>query len=85
MKKKRRYLFSLLALCLCLALGLSALAEGALGTLYRAGTRLLFDTENASISARAEFSYNGLPFKTADAVYMQDGVNSQLDVRLKTP
>ena len=85
MNKRRRYLVALPGLCLCLALTLSALAEGMLGTLYQAGTRLLFDTENAAISAHAQFSFNGLPFKTADVVYLQDGVDSQMDVKLQTP
>lgn len=85
MRKTRRVLPLIVALCLCAALAVSALAEGVLGTLYRAGTGLLFDTDNATITAHADFVYNGLPFKTLDARYLQDGVNSQLELKLKTP
>ena len=85
MRKNHRSLIVFSALILCLAIALSALAEGAVSTLYKAGTQLLFDTDNAAISAHAEFSYNGMPFKTADLSYLQDGVNSQLQLKLLTP
>ena len=85
MKKNRRIPMILLALCLCAAIAVAALAEGAVGTLYRSATGLLFDTDNATITAHAEFSYNGLPFKTLDGRYLQDGVNSLMKIDLKTP
>ena len=85
MKKKRRVLLALAAMLLCLALALSALAEGPLNALYQAGTNLLFDTDNVSVTAHANFSYNGLQFKIADVTCRQDGVNSYLDVKLQTP
>ena len=85
MKKKRRIALILPALCLCVILVVSALAEGALGTLYRAAAGLMFDTDNATLTVHADFTYNGLPFKTLDGLYKQDGVNSLLDLKLKTP
>lgn len=85
MKKTRRLLASVLALMLCAAVALTALAEGKLKTLYQAGTRLLFNTDNVSLKAHAEFAYNGYQFKTVDAVYTQDGVDSLMDIKLKTP
>ena len=85
MKKNHRILLLLTVLCLCAALGLSALAEGVVSTLYQSGTRLLFDTDNAALTVHGEFSYNGVPFKTADVVYLQDGVNSSYDLKLLTP
>ena len=84
MNKNRRILLAALALALCAALTASALAEGALGTLYRSATRLLFETDNATLSAKASFSYNGVPFKTMDGKYVQDGTRSLMDLKLKT-
>lgn len=84
MKKMRRILIVLLSLCLCATL-VAALAEGSLTALYTAGTRLLLETENATVSVRAEFMYNDLPFKTMDALYKQDGYNSLMDVKLHSP
>ena len=85
MKKSRRFIASVLALALCLAVAVSALAEGKLKTLYQAGTKLLFDTDNVTLGAHAEFSYNDMLFKTMDAAYIQDGFNSLMDIKLKTP
>ena len=85
MKKKRRVLFATLALALCLCLTVAALAEGKLLTLYSAATRLLFDTDNATLNIHAVFSYNGRQFKTLDGSYIQDGSGSLMDIKLKTP
>lgn len=85
MKKSRRLIASALALALCLAFAVTVLAEGKLRALYQAGTNLLFDTDNVTLSAHAEFSYNDMLFKTMDAAYTQDGFNSLMDIKLKTP
>ena len=85
MKKSRRMLLIVLALALCLAVTVSALAEGALGTLYRAATALLFDTDNVTLTAHATFTYDGDLFKTLDATCVQDGSDSKLNLMLKTP
>lgn len=85
MKRNRRIFLLAISLCVCAAIAVSALAEGPVGALYRAGTALLFDTDNATLTAHAEFVYNGLPFKTLDATYKQDDVNSLLELKLLTP
>lgn len=85
MRKSHRILITVLAVCLALALAVTALAEGVLGTLYAAATRLLFDTQNATLSAHAEFRFNGELFKTLDGTYVQDGIDSQMELKLKTP
>lgn len=85
MKKMPRLLVTILALALCAALLATALAEGKLLTLYQAGTGLLFDTDNVTLTLHAEFSYDGLPFKTMDSQYVQAGTNSLMDIKLKTP
>lgn len=85
MKNIRRLLALVLALILCLAFALSALAEGKLRPLYQAGVQLLFDTDNVTIDAQAEFAYNGMLFKTLEGVLKQDGFNSLMDIKLKTP
>ena len=85
MKNIRRLLALALALILCLAFALSALAEGKLRPLYQAGVQLLFDTDNVTIDAQAEFAYNGMLFKTLEGVLKQDGFNSLMDIKLRTP
>lgn len=84
MKRNRRMLL-ILSLALCMALAVTALAEGALSTLYQAGCALLFDTSNATLTAHATFSYDGELFKTLDGAYIQDDVNSDMRITLTTP
>ncbi|MDD7123197.1 MAG: hypothetical protein PUH81_11010 [Clostridiales bacterium] len=85
MKKSKRIALLAVSLALCLCLAASALAEGMLSTLFNAGCKLLFDTDNATLNAHATFSYDGELFKTFDGKYMQDGVNSYMNVSLQTP
>lgn len=85
MKRTRRTLLLILSLALCLVLAVSALAEGALSALYQAGCTLLFDTDNATLTAHATFSYDGELFKTLDGTYIQDDVNSNMRITLTTP
>ena len=85
MKKSHRILLCALALVLCLALTVGALAEGVLGTLYRTATALLFDTENVTLNAHATFTLDGELFKTLDGTCVQDDSNSKLQLMLKTP
>ncbi|MBQ7455780.1 MAG: hypothetical protein IJS53_04990, partial [Clostridia bacterium] len=85
MKKTRRMILTGLALALCLALAVSALAEGTLGTLYRTATALLFDTDNVTLNAHATFAYEGELFKTLDGQCVQSGTDSKLTLMLKTP
>lgn len=81
---KRKCLI-LLSLCLIAALAFSAIAEGALATLYNAGTALLLGTDNVSLTGHAVFTYDGQRFKVFDGSYTQDGENSRMDVCLTTP
>ena len=85
MTQKHRIFVFLTAILLIVSVLTAALAEGPLSVLYRAGSKLLFGTDNATLKASATFTYNGMPFKTLDADYLQDGVNSQMVLRLLTP
>ncbi len=85
MKKSKRIALLAVSLALCLCLAASALAEGMLSTLFNAGCKLLFNTDNATLNAHATFSYDGKLFKTFDGKYIQDGVNSYMNVSLQTP
>ena len=85
MKKSKRIALLAVSLALCLCLAASALAEGMLSTLFNAGCKLLFDTDNATLNAHATFSYDGELFKTFDGKYIQDGVDSYMNVSLQTP
>ena len=85
MKKSKRIALLAVSLALCLCLAASALAEGMLSTLFNAGCKLLFNTDNATLNAHATFSYDGELFKTFDGKYIQDGVNSYMNVSLQTP
>ncbi len=85
MKKSKRLSLILFSMFLVILLAFSALAEGALSTLYNAGTKLLFDTPNVTLTAHAEFTYDAQHFKTFDGKYIQDGVNSLMNVTMTTP
>lgn len=85
MKKSKRIALLAVSLALCLCLTISALAEGMLSTLFNAGCKLLFDTDNATLNAHATFAYDGELFKTFDGSYIQDGIDSYMNVLLKTP
>lgn len=85
MHKKYRLITGILCILLCAALMLTAIAEGPLSTLYRAGIGLLCETDNASVHAYAEFYYNGMPFKKMDLTYKQAGTDSFMDLKLLTP
>ena len=84
-KSKYRIAAIILSVALIVAIAVTALAEGALSTLYGTATKLLFDTDNVTLKAHADFSYNGYHFKTMDADYIQDGTNSLMKLDLQTP
>lgn len=84
-KNKCRIAAIILSVVLVAAIAVTALAEGALSTLYGTATKLLFDTDNVTLKAHAVFSYNGYYFKTMDADYIQDGTNSLFKLDLQTP
>lgn len=85
MKKTHRILLIAAALALSVTLSVSALSQGVLSSVFDAGCALLFDTDNVSLKAHATFAYNGEEFKTFDGKYVQDGVNSLMDIMLTTP
>ena len=65
MKKSfRRIFLALMCLMLCLALAVSALAEGPLAALFKSASTLAFDTHNVTLNAKATFTYDGELFKT---------------------
>ena len=77
-----------IALTLALAMilvSVSAFAETPVRKMYDSVFNLLFDTNNVTLTGHAEFSLDGEWFKTADAVYIQDGVNSRFDWKLLSP
>jgi len=85
MKNKKQLISLIIAGLLCLTIAFAVLAEGRLLTMWNAGSKLLFDTDNVSLTGHAAFSYDGEWFKTFDGRYQQDGVNSYMQVMLDTP
>lgn len=86
MKKSfRRIFLALMCLTLCLALAVSALAEGPLASLFRAASDLAFNTHNVTLNANATFTYDGELFKTLNGDYVQDDGRSFLKIMLDTP
>lgn len=85
MKNKKRLLTLLIALILCTVIAFAALAEGMLLTIWNAGSKLIFDTDNVSLTGHAAFTYDGELFKTFDGRYLQDGMKSYMQVTLDTP
>ena len=87
MKNQKRIRFAaiLAAVLTAVILTASAVSDSTLGTIYDAGRQLLFNTSNVTLSGTAEFSLDGARFKTVNAKYVQDGVNSAWDYKLLTP
>ena len=80
--KKRITLILILAV---LAFSVCAAAETPARQIYDSVFRLLSDTENVTLTGHAEFSLDGKRFKTADALYIQDGTRSLWQWDLLTP
>lgn len=70
MKKK---LIVILAALAALAICVTALANTAAVELYDKTAELLFDTGNVTLKAHADFSLDGIWFKTADGEWKQEG------------
>jgi len=85
MKTKKRMLFLLLTGVLCLTIACAALAEGRLLTIWKAGSSLLFETDNVTLSGHAMFTYDGEEFKSFSGSYIQDGSNSYMQAMFDTP
>ena len=82
MKKLAVMALSLLA---ALALCATALANTAALELYDSATELLFNTDNVTLKAHAEFSLDGTWFKTVDGEWQQDGARSFRQLLLTSP
>ncbi len=82
-KAKRISLFTTLGILL-MVLSL-ALAETELSTLFKQGCALAFDTENVSLSGKAEFFLDGKSFKQVEAEISKDGLDSLLSINVFTP
>lgn len=85
MKNKKRMLSLLLAGMLCAAIACAAFAEGKLLTIWNAGSKLLFETGNVTLTGRADFSYDGNLFKSFNGTYVQDGADSYMQAMFDTP
>ncbi len=83
--KKRAIVFLSLVLVLSLGVYMIAFAEGDALSLYNGVKKLLFDTNNVSLTAEATFKYDGELFKTFRGEYKQDDINSYLRIMLDTP
>lgn len=83
MMKKGAVSLALIVMALCLPF--TALADHSLDLFYDAALDLLLDTQNVTLNGHAEFSLDGERFKTADLCYVQDDVNSLLQLNLLTP
>lgn len=53
--------------------------------LYQAEQALLFATDNVTVSGHAVFSFDGVDFKTADLLHVQDGKTAMRDWHLYSP
>ena len=76
---------SCIALLMILALCFSAHAESSLTPFIDAAEKLAFETDNVTITGKAEFLLDGKRFKTAEITYVQDGENSFWQEKLLTP
>ena len=85
MKGKKRILPLLLCGILCLTIACAAFAEGKLLTIWNAGSKLLFDTDNVTLMGYAEFTYDDEVFKSFSGTYTQSGANSYMQAMFDTP
>ncbi len=83
--RKTRIAMILAVLLTAVVLTAAAVSGSALKSVYDAGKQLLFDTTNVTLNGTAEFSLDGERFKTVEAKYVQDGVNSVWDYKLYSP
>lgn len=81
MKKSRTLIAVLLILSLCLSVS----AESNLAAMIDAAERLAFQTDNVTITGKADFLLDGERFKTVEINYVQDGENSFWQEKLLTP
>jgi len=88
MKKITYSLLSIMVICALVFTASAAPAAGNgshLSTLVSSALRLMFETDNVTIHAKAAFSLDGTQFKALDATLMQDGYNSFMKISLDTP
>ncbi len=83
--KKCSLILVLTALLTAVTLCVTAASNTDLLTVFDAGKALLFDTDNVTVKATADFSFEGERFKTVNAEYAQDGYHSKWQYMLRTP
>lgn len=84
MKKAKRVSLSAALLLLLTVLSL-ALAETDLSILFKQGCALAFNTENVTLSGKAEFFLDGKSFKQVEAGISKDGLDSLWNINVFTP
>ena len=82
---KHKWIRGIAAALMVMCLISGALADGVLTEFYDAGCKLLFDTENVTLTGKAVFYLDGTRFKTAEGTYIQAGEDSYLRLGLNTP
>lgn len=81
----RKWIGRLLAAVLALMTVSGACAGEVLTDFYDAGCRLLFETENVTLTGNAKFFLDGIWFKSADGTCIQAGEDSYQRLHLVTP
>ena len=81
MKKARILIAAALLLSMCLSVS----AESHLSAAVSAAARLAYETDNVTVTGKADFLLDGKRFKTAEITYVQDGENSFWQEKLLTP
>ena len=81
MKRSVVWIIAAVMVMLCVT---PALADGPWSKVLQAGRTLATDTTNVTLTLHADFSYNRQHFKTVSLRYIQDDVNSLLDLVLNS-
>ena len=82
---KRRWIAAIAACVLLITAAAAAATDNTLVRFYDSAVQLLFHTDNVTLNGKAVFTLDGERFKTAEAQYVQAGVDSLMDLRLLTP
>ena len=75
----------IMAVLLALMISAAALANNTAAELYEKTVDLLFHTDNVTLKVNAEFSLDGVWFKTAEGTWKQDGNRSFRELILRSP
>ena len=85
MKKLIAILMTMMMAAAMIPAGAENAGDAPLVTLFDAAKKLMLDTNNVTVEAFGNFSLNGIPFKYAQAQFMQDGSDSCQRVEMRTP